>query len=61
MRFCRRELRISRRPDGSSYLQGELTAICTEALLAVLDALAKPKPETDGAKDTVPHPSGHRT
>ncbi len=42
-RARRRDLRISRRPDGSSYLQGELTAICTEALLSVLDTLAKPK------------------
>jgi Domain of unknown function (DUF222) len=57
-RTRRRELRISRRPDGSSYLQGELTAICTEALLTVLDTLAKPKPETDGAKD--PRSAGQR-
>jgi len=57
-RARRRELRISRRPDGSSYLQGELTAICTEALLTVLDTLAKPKPETDGAKD--PRTAGQR-
>jgi hypothetical protein len=35
-----------------------LTAICTEALLAVLDTLAKPKPETDGAKD--PRSAGQR-
>ena len=43
-RARRRDLRISRRPDGSSYVHGELTAICTEALLSVLDTLAKPKP-----------------
>ena len=33
-------------------MEGELTAICAEALLAVLESLGKPKPETDGAKDT---------
>ena len=35
-----------------------MTAICTEALLTVLDTLAKPKPETDGAKD--PRSAGQR-
>jgi len=57
-RARKRELRIARRPDGSAHVEGELTAICTEALLTVLDSLAKPKPETDGAKD--PRTPGQR-
>ena len=47
----RRELRIRRRSDGSARVEGELTAICAEALLAVLESLGKPKPEADGVKD----------
>ena len=57
-RARKRELRIARRPDGSAHVEGELTAICTQALLTVLDSLAKPKPETDGAKD--PRTPGQR-
>ena len=54
----RRELRIRRRADGSARVEGELTAICAEALLAVLESLGKPKPEADGAKD--PRSAGQR-
>jgi Domain of unknown function (DUF222) len=43
----RRDLTIRHRPDGSSHLDAELTAICTEALLTVLDTLARPaRPRT---------------
>jgi hypothetical protein len=47
----RRELTISQRPDGSAQLHGELNAIGTEALLAVLDTLARPAPAADGQRD----------
>ena len=47
----RRELRIRRRADGSARIEGELSAICAEAVLAVLESLGKPKPEADGVKD----------
>jgi len=57
-RHRRRDLRISRHRDGSSYLQGELTAICTEAVLTVLDTLARPAPAQDGHRD--PRTTGQR-
>jgi hypothetical protein len=47
-----RDLTLAHRPDGSAHLQGELTAPCAEALLTVLDSLAKPAPEADGSSDT---------
>ena len=57
-RARRRELRIRRRTDGSARIDGELTAICAEALLSALEPLAKPAPAQDGAKD--PRTSGQR-
>ena len=57
-RHRRRDLRIKRRSDGSAHLDGELTAICAEALLTTLDPLAKPAPAQDGAKD--PRTAGQR-
>ena len=51
-RHRRRALRIQRRTDGSAHLEGELTALSTEALLAALEPLAAPAPAgEDGAKD----------
>ena len=51
-RHRRRALRIQRRPDGSARIEGELTAPCTEALLATLEPFAAPAPAgQDGAKD----------
>jgi hypothetical protein len=49
-----RDLSIRQRPDGSAKLTGELDATTTEALLSVLDTLARPNPtttttENDGA------------
>jgi hypothetical protein len=46
-----RGLTVAQRVDGSAHVEGELTAPCAEALLTVLDALAKPAPEADGSKD----------
>ncbi|PZS13331.1 MAG: hypothetical protein DLM57_16920 [Pseudonocardiales bacterium] len=57
-RARRRDLRVRRRPDGSSRIEGELTAICTEALLGALEALATPVPAERGARD--PRTSGQR-
>ncbi len=42
---------IAKRADGSSRVEGELTAPCTEVLLASLDALAGPAPANDGTPD----------
>jgi hypothetical protein len=50
-REASRDLTVRRRSDGSALVAGELTAACTEALLTVLDATARPKPEVDGARD----------
>jgi hypothetical protein len=47
----RRDLTISQRADGSAQLRGELSPICAEALLAVLDPLARPAPAADGQRD----------
>jgi hypothetical protein len=58
-RHRRRVLRIRRRTDGSARLEGELTAICAEALLSTLEPLAAPVPAgEDGAKD--PRTPGQR-
>jgi len=57
-RARRRDLTIRQRPDGSSHVEGELTAICTQALLTVLDTLARPVPALDGARD--PRTAGQR-
>lgn len=46
-----RDLWIRRREDGSCSFGGEATVEFTEYLLATLDALAKPAPDTDGARD----------
>ncbi|PZS29562.1 MAG: hypothetical protein DLM58_15280 [Pseudonocardiales bacterium] len=55
----RRNLRIRRRDDGTLRLEGELTALCAEALLSALEPLAAPAPAAaDGAKD--PRTSGQR-
>jgi uncharacterized protein DUF222 len=48
-RARRRDLTVRQRRDGSAHLEAELTAICAEALLSVLDSVAKPAPAEDGA------------
>jgi hypothetical protein len=53
-----RELTVRQRRDGSAHLEAELTAICTEALLSVLDSVAKPAPVEDGTRD--PRTPGQR-
>jgi hypothetical protein len=53
-----RDLRLTVRPDGSSHFEGEGTAEFTEWARTVLDAMARPKPETDGVKD--PRTAGQR-
>ena len=61
-RHRRRELRIQRRPDGSAQIEGELTALCAEALLATLEPFAAPVPAgQDGAKDPAATGSGCTT
>ncbi|HEY8827919.1 MAG TPA: DUF222 domain-containing protein [Jatrophihabitantaceae bacterium] len=57
-RHRRRDLRIRRRSDGSAHVEGELTALCAEALLTTLESLAKPVPAEDGAKH--PRTAGQR-
>ncbi len=57
-RAKQRDLRFTVRPDGSSHGQFEGTAEFTEWLRTVLDAMARPKPEADGAKD--PRTAGQR-
>jgi hypothetical protein len=57
-RHRRRGLRITRRTDGSARLEGDLTALCAEALLSTLQPLAAPAPAQDGAKD--PRTCGQR-
>jgi hypothetical protein len=54
----RRDLRLSVRADGSARLEAELTAQAAEQLRTVLDTLARPLPETDGARD--PRTPGQR-
>ena len=46
-----RGLSIFQRADGSARIEGELTAVCSEALLTCLDPLARPHPAEDGAPD----------
>jgi Domain of unknown function (DUF222) len=48
----RRQVTVRQRADGSAHLDGELTAVCAEAVLAVLDSLAKPASAEDGALDS---------
>ncbi|PZS19601.1 MAG: hypothetical protein DLM57_03735 [Pseudonocardiales bacterium] len=57
-RHRHRDLRIRHRPDGSAQLEGELTAICAEALTTVLDTVGKPAPAEEGTKD--PRTAGQR-
>jgi hypothetical protein len=54
----RRDLTVHQRPDGSSTITAEATAELTERLLTMLDALARPRPATDGAQD--PRTAGQR-
>jgi Domain of unknown function (DUF222)/HNH endonuclease len=46
-----RGLHLHVRPDGSARLDGELTAEHTERLLVTFDALAGPRPQSNGVKD----------
>jgi hypothetical protein len=48
-RARRRDLTVRQRRDGSAHVEAELTSICAEALLSVLDSVAKPAPAEDGA------------
>ncbi len=57
-RHRRRDLTIRQRRDGSARVEAEVTAICAEALLAVLDSVAKPTPKQDGTRD--PRTPGQR-
>ncbi len=50
-RVRRRGLDVQQRPDGSATVRGELDAVCAEALLSVLDTLARPAPAADGQRD----------
>lgn len=54
----RRELNVRQRRDGSARVEAELTAICAEALVTVLDTLARPRPADNGAAD--PRSPGQR-
>jgi hypothetical protein len=47
-RHRRRYLHLTQRPDGSAHLEAELEPVCAEALLTVLDTLARPNPATTG-------------
>ncbi len=47
----RRHLTLTQRPDGSAHLEAELAPLCAEALLTVLDTLARPKPARPGDAD----------
>ena len=50
-RHRRRDLSVRQRSDGSGQVSGQLDAVCTEALLTVLDTLARPTPAEDGEPD----------
>ncbi len=50
-RHQHRGFTIAQRADGSSHVDGELTAPCTQVLLASLDAVAGPAPAVDGTPD----------
>ena len=56
-----RALNVRQRPDGSVSGSFEGTAEFGEALLAILDKCAAPKPEADGVKDRGLPPSGGTT
>ncbi len=47
----RRDFTVRQRRDGSAQVTGELTAVCAEAVLSVLDAVGKPAPAEDGTLD----------
>ena len=55
LRRRQRGLDIRMNPDGSSHIEGDLTAECTELLLTVRDALGKPV-----TTDATPDPRTHR-
>ena len=57
-RHRRRDLVVRSRPDGSARLSGELDAVTAEAVLTVLDTLARPAPAEDGRPD--PRTPGQR-
>jgi hypothetical protein len=57
-RHRHRDLTIAQRPDGSSRVHAQLSAITTEALLTVLDTLARPTPAEHGERD--PRTPGQR-
>ncbi len=57
-RARRRDLSVRQRRDGSAHLEAEVTTICAEALLAVLDSVAKPAASEDGTRD--PRTPGQR-
>ncbi len=54
----RRDLSVRQRRDGSARVEGELTTICAEALLSVLDSVTKPAAAEDGTRD--PRTPGQR-
>jgi hypothetical protein len=54
----RRDFTVRQRRDGSASVSGELTAVCAEAVLTMLDALGKPESAEDGAVD--PRAPGQR-
>jgi hypothetical protein len=58
-RARRRDLTVRQRRDGSAHVEAELTAICAEALLSVLDSVAKPAPVEDGT--VIPAPPANAT
>jgi hypothetical protein len=47
-----RDFRARQRPDGSGTIGGEFTAEAMQHLLTMLDTLARPRPETEGLKDS---------
>ncbi len=57
-RARRRDFTVRQRRDGSAQVSGELTAVCAEAVLSVLDAVGKPAPAEDGTVD--PRTPGQR-
>ncbi len=57
-RARRRDFTVRQRRDGSAQVTGELTAVCAEAVLSVLDAVGKPAPAEDGTLD--PRTPGQR-
>jgi hypothetical protein len=57
-RARRRDVTVRQRRDGSASVTGELTTICAEAVLTVLDALATPDPAENSTPD--PRTPGQR-